>query len=179
MLVERDAAVPMRDGVCIFVDVFRPPAGAPAPPIIAWSPYGKHAPVSYDLFPNSGVRKEWVSRHAGFEAPDPVYWVGHGYAVVNVDPRGLWYSEGEATFLGDQEAEDVYDLVEWAGTQPWSNGRVGMSGVSYLAMVQWRAAPLRPPHLAAINPWEGVSDLYREYAMHGGIPAVAPAASRR
>jgi uncharacterized protein len=170
MLVERDAAVRMRDGVRIFVDVFRPPAAAEAPVIVAWSPYGKHAPVSYDLFPNSGVRKEWVSRHAGFEGPDPAYWVAHGYCVINVDPRGLWYSEGEANFLGDQEAEDVHDLVEWAGTQPWSSGRVGMSGVSYLAMVQWRAAGLRPPHLAAINPWEGVSDLYREYATHGGIP---------
>lgn len=171
MLVERDVAVPMRDGVRILVDVFRPPgAGAGVPVIVAWSPYGKHAPVGYELFPNSGVRAEWVSRHAGFEAPDPVHWVGHGYAVVNVDPRGTWYSEGEATFLTDQEAEDVYDLVEWAGTQPWSNGRVGMSGVSYLAMVQWRAAALRPPHLAAINPWEGVTDMYREFCGHGGIP---------
>jgi predicted acyl esterase len=170
MLVERDVAVPMRDGVRIFVDVFRPPVGGPAPVIVAWSPYGKHAPVGYHLFPNSGVRSEWVSRHAGFEAPDPVYWVAHDYAVINVDPRGTWYSDGEATFLSDQEAEDVFDLVEWAGTQPWSSGRVGMSGVSYLAMVQWRAAALRPPHLAAINPWEGVTDMYREFCGHGGIP---------
>jgi predicted acyl esterase len=169
MLVDRDVAVPMRDGVRIRVDVFRPPGAAASPVIVAWSPYGKHAPVGYELFPKAGVREEWISRHAGFEAPDPVSWVGHGYAVVNVDPRGLWNSEGEATFLGDQEAEDVYDLVEWAGTQPWSSGRVGMSGVSYLAMIQWRAAALRPPHLAAINPWEGVTDLYREFCGHGGI----------
>ena len=72
--------------------------------------------------------------------------------------------------MSDQEAEDCYDLIEWAGTQSWSNGKVGMQGVSYLAWTQWRVAALNPPHLAAINPWEGVSDFYREFAYHGGIP---------
>lgn len=78
-----------------------------------------------------------------------------GYAIVNPDPRGTWYSEGDATFLSPQEDEDFYDLIEWAGTQPWSNGKVGLSGVSYLTSSQWRVAGLKPPHLAAINPWEG------------------------
>ena len=68
------------------------------------------------------------------------------------------------------EALDCYDLIEWAGTQPWSTGRVGLSGVSYLASIQWFVAALAPPHLAAINPWEGWSDTYREVARHGGIP---------
>ena len=72
--------------------------------------------------------------------------------------------------MSEQEAEDCYDLIEWAGTQSWSNGKVGMHGVSYLAWTQWRVAALNPPHLAAINPWEGVSDFYREFAFHGGIP---------
>jgi hypothetical protein len=72
--------------------------------------------------------------------------------------------------MSEQEAQDCYDLIEWAGTQSWSNGKVGMSGVSYLAWTQWRVASLNPPHLAAINPWEGVSDFYRELAFHGGIP---------
>jgi predicted acyl esterase len=170
MLIEYDTAVPMRDGVEIYVDVFRPDSGAVAAVLVAWSPYGKHAPVGYDIFPRSGVRKEWVSRYAGFEGPDPLYWVGHGYAVVNADPRGMWCSQGDGTFWSPQEGDDVFDLIEWAGTRPWSNGRVGMSGVSYLAMVQWRAAASCPPHLAAINPWEGVSDLYREMTHHGGIP---------
>ncbi|HLH70681.1 MAG TPA: CocE/NonD family hydrolase [Candidatus Dormibacteraeota bacterium] len=170
MLIEYDTAVPMRDGVRIYVDVFRPPSEEPAPVLVAWSPYGKHGPVGYHLFPNSDVDPAWVSRHAAFEAPDPAYWVRHGYAVINVDPRGTWCSEGEATFWSPQEAEDLYDLVEWAGTRPWSNGRVGMAGVSYLAMVQWRVAAAGPPHLAAINPWEGVTDLYREMTHHGGIP---------
>ncbi|MEP6751307.1 MAG: CocE/NonD family hydrolase [Candidatus Dormiibacterota bacterium] len=170
MLIEYDAPVRMRDGVEIYCDIFRPEGDEPAPVIVAWGPYGKHGPVKYAIFPNHGVDPAWVSKYAGFEAPDPVYWTRHGYAVINVDPRGTWNSQGDATFYSAQEALDIYDLIEWAGTQPWSNGKVGMSGVSYLAIVQWRAAAEQPPHLAAINPWEGVSDRYREMAYHGGIP---------
>ena len=170
MLIEYDTAVRMRDGVEIYVDVFRPEGDARVPVMVAWGPYGKHAPVKYDIFPNHGVDPSWISKYAGFEAPDPLYWTRHGYAVINVDPRGMWNSQGDATFYSEQEAKDVYDLIEWAGTQPWSNGKVGMSGVSYLAIIQWRAAAEHPRHLAAINPWEGVSDRYREMAYHGGIP---------
>jgi predicted acyl esterase len=170
MLIEYDVAVAMRDGVEIYADVFRPEGDDPAPVIVAWGPYGKHGPVKYAIFPNHGVDPAWVSKYAGFEAPDPLYWTRHGYAVINVDPRGMWNSQGDATFYSAQEAMDIYDLIEWAGTQTWSNGKVGMSGVSYLAIVQWRAAAEHPPHLAAINPWEGVSDRYREMAYHGGIP---------
>jgi uncharacterized protein len=170
MLIEYDASVPMRDGVKIYCDIFRPEGGDPVPVIVAWGPYGKHGPVKYSIFPNHGVDPAWISKYAGFEAPDPVYWTRHGYAVINVDPRGTWNSQGDATFYSAQEAQDICDLIEWAGTQPWSTGKVGMSGVSYLAIVQWRAAAEHPPHLAAINPWEGVSDRYREMAYHGGIP---------
>jgi uncharacterized protein len=170
MVIEYDAAVAMRDGIEIYADVFRPDRVDPVPVIVAWGPYGKHGPVKYDLFPKHGIDPEWVSSYAAFEAPDPVYWTRHGYAVINVDPRGMWNSHGDATFYSSQEASDVYDLIEWAGTQPWSTGKVGMSGVSYLAITQWRAAADHPPHLAAINPWEGLSDRYREMAYHGGIP---------
>ncbi len=72
--------------------------------------------------------------------------------------------------MSPQEAEDCYDLIEWAGTQSWSNGKVGMHGVSYLAWTPVESGGANPPHLAAINPWEGVSDFYREFAFHGGIP---------
>jgi uncharacterized protein len=170
MVIDYDVAVGMRDGIEIYVDVFRPQTQDKVPVIVAWGPYGKHAPVKYDIFPNHGVDPSWVSKYAGFEAPDPLHWTRHGYAVINVDPRGMWNSQGDATFYSTQEAMDVYDLIEWAGTQAWSNEKVGMSGVSYLAIVQWRAAAEHPPLLAAINPWEGVSDRYREMAYHGGIP---------
>ena len=173
MLIERDVAVPMRDGVRILVDIYRPDeAKQGVPTLIAWAPYGKHSPRgTYARFHNNGgVKHEWVSRHAAFEAPDPLYWSRHGYAVINVDPRGTWNSEGKATFWSDKEALDYYDLIEWVAAQSWSNGKVGGSGVSYLAILQWQVAALRPPHLAAINPWEGYSDSYRERVKHGGIP---------
>lgn len=171
MLIERDVAVRMRDGVALNVDLFRPADEQPAPPLIAWGPYGKHGPTRYAVaYPDCGVDQDRLSPYAAFEAPDPAWWVPRGYAIVNVDIRGTWHSEGDATFLSPEEAQDYYDLIEWAGTQPWSNGKVGLAGVSYLASSQWRVAALNPPHLAAINPWEGWADTYREVVRHGGIP---------
>lgn len=171
MIIERDLAVPLRDGVELYVDLFRPADETPAPPIIAWGPYGKHGHTRYtDTYPNCGVDQDSLSHLTAFEAPDPGYWVPRGYAIINVDPRGTWYSGGQATFLSPEEADDYYDVIEWAGTRPWSNGKVGLSGVSYLTSSQWRVAETNPPHLAAINPWEGWADTYREVARHGGIP---------
>jgi predicted acyl esterase len=170
MIVERDVAVSMRDGVKIYIDLFRPVDAEPAPPLIAWSPYGKHSPNDPRRFPGSDVKMDAISSYTPFEGPDPMYWVPRGYAIIVADKRGNWYSEGRATFLSPDEAEDFYDLIEWAGTQSWSNGKVGLTGVSYLASSQWRVAELNPPHLAAFNPWEGWADTYREVARHGGIP---------
>jgi putative CocE/NonD family hydrolase len=104
-----------------------------------------------------------------WEAPDPAYWVPRGYAVVNCDLRGFGASDGRGNLLTDAEARDIYELIEWSATRPWSNGKVGMNGVSYLAISQYKAAALRPPHLAAICPWEGFSDVYRDFARPGGI----------
>jgi uncharacterized protein len=90
--------------------------------------------------------------------------------MMQTDVCGMHKSQGHAGVLTDRDAEDYYDVIEWAASQPWCDGGVGLSGASYLAMSQWRVAALRPPHLKAIIPWEGVSDLYREMAFHGGIP---------
>jgi uncharacterized protein len=173
--IERDLAVPMRDGVRLFANLFRPAAGGSYPVIMSVTPYGK------DKLPDrlavffmrlSGVKfgKLNCSRLTGFESPDPVYWVQQGYAVLQADVRGMHKSEGQAGVLRRQDAEDYYDLIEWAASQPWCTGRVGLMGVSYLCMSQWYVAALKPPHLRAIVPWEGVTDLYRELAFHGGIP---------
>jgi uncharacterized protein len=171
MVVERDVAVPVRGGVTVYADVFRPADERPAPPLIAWSPYGKHAGSQVtERYPDGGVAPGQLSQYAAFESPDPAYWTARGYAVVNADIPGSWYSGGDATFLSPEEAACGHDLIEWAAAQPWSNGKVGMSGVSYLTSAQWSIAATNPPHLAAINPWEGWSDTYREVARHGGIP---------
>ncbi|OGA19427.1 MAG: hypothetical protein A3G25_02885 [Betaproteobacteria bacterium RIFCSPLOWO2_12_FULL_63_13] len=173
MIVERDVAVPMRDGVKLYIDVHRP-AGKKSgrvPAIIAWSPYGKHRPFQYGYFyKEGGVRKEWISPYTNFEGPDPVHWVANGYAIIHVDLRGVWGSEGNAAYWCHDEGKDGYDLIEWVAARDWCSGKVGMTGVSYLAIAQWQIAATQPPHLAAINPWEGLSDMYREFAFHGGIP---------
>ena len=173
MYIERNVSVHLRDGTRIFVDIYRPDGAAglrDVPVLLGWSPYGKHNLSSRLAWPEAGIADGWISPYTAFEAPDPVYWCGHGYAVVYPDPRGSWYSEGELRHGGVGESEDCYDLIEWLGTRPWCNGKVGMSGVSYLTAMQWQAASLRPPHLAAINPWEGFTDWYREFCYHGGIP---------
>lgn len=171
MICEYDVGVVMRDGVKLYVNVFRPKAEGTYPVVLAWAPYGKHegADDYYAMLQGCGQSKALHSEYARFEGPDPAKWCPHGYVIVYVDPRGAWGSEGDLTFMSPQEALDGYDMVEWAGTQPWSNGKVGMNGVSYLGWTQWKIASMNPPHLAAINPWEGASDFYRELVFHGGI----------
>jgi predicted acyl esterase len=166
----RDVAVLLRDGTTIYIDIYLPIDAADAPALVAWSPYGKHGLKSLAIMPGADVEPGWVSEHVIWEGPDPAYWCPRGYAVVSPDPRGAWRSEGTLTFYSEQEAEDGYDLIEWVASQPWSNGKIGMLGVSYLAISQWLIASKRPPSLAAICPWEGVSDMYRESHYHGGIP---------
>jgi uncharacterized protein len=170
LIIDYDAAVPLRDGKKIYIDVYRPDAAGQFPVILAWGPYGKHGRIKNGTMVNSGLDDRIFNEYTKFEAPDALYWCRNGYIVINADIRGNWHSEGDLTFMSPQEAEDCYDLVEWAGTRSWSSGKVGLLGVSYLAWSQWKVAALNPPHLAAICPWEGVSDFYRELAFHGGIP---------
>ncbi|HWL61148.1 MAG TPA: CocE/NonD family hydrolase [Microbacteriaceae bacterium] len=170
MMLERDAAVVLRDGTRIYVDIYRPAVDAvDLPVLLGWGPYGKHW-VSERTFTGSEVDPAWISPFTGFEAPDPRYWCGHGYAVAFADPRGLWHSEGDFSHNGPQERDDLYDTIEWLGSREWSNGSVGMLGVSYLAGSQYQAAAAHPPSLKAISPWECFGDWYREFATHGGIP---------
>ncbi|MEV0248396.1 CocE/NonD family hydrolase [Nocardia sp. NPDC050712] len=166
---ETDVAVTLRDGVRIYVDICRPDAEERVPVLLAYGPYGKHNGFPPILGAGADIEPP-LPQGSRFEAPVPQYWVPRGYALLFADPRGTWGSEGDATFFSRQEAQDGHDLVEWAGTQPWSNGKVGMSGVSYLAITQYSVAATRPPHLAAINPFDGILDQYREAVFHGGIP---------
>ncbi|TDC95673.1 CocE/NonD family hydrolase [Actinomadura sp. 7K507] len=176
--VEYDVPVPVRDGAILRVDVYRPPGSSASPVIMSAHPYGKqYRPKQtrrgYRPFPNLRILPQSqpisFSAWTGWEAPDPAYWVPRGYAVVNADLRGWGTSEGTGTLLGADEGEDYHDLIEWVAAQPWSTGRVGLNGVSYLALSQWAAAATRPPHLAAICPWEGFTDFYRDVARPGGV----------
>jgi predicted acyl esterase len=171
-VIERNVAIPLRDGVRIFADIYRPAgtAGlADLPCLLSWSPYGKHARSNRVFWPHSGVDPAWLSPLTPFEGADPLAWCPRGYAVAVVDPRGAWLSEGDFHHNGAVEAQDCADTIAWLAEQPWSNGKIGMTGVSYLAAIQFWVAALAPPALAAINPWEGFTDWYREFAYHGGI----------
>ena len=113
MEIVRDVPVPMRDGVKIYADIFRPEGWTGTlPTLMTFSPYGKHGPKTFEMFPNSGVTKGAVSRHAVWEGCDPLHWTKRGYAVVNGDSRGSWASEGYLNILGPQESYDGYDLFE-------------------------------------------------------------------
>ncbi|MDT5067728.1 MAG: uncharacterized protein QOK02_3883 [Mycobacterium sp.] len=176
MVIEKNVAVTMSDGVTLRLNVFRPGDGA-APVVLSVTPYGKdNTPdrIGKLAMRLSGVRFGHLncSPMTGFESPDPLFWVQRGYAVVQADARGMHASGGVAGFLTDRDAQDYGDLIGWAADQPWSSGRVALSGVSYLCMSQWRVGALRPRGLAAIVAWEGASDLLRELAYHGGIPEI-------
>jgi uncharacterized protein len=175
IVLEKDVAVTLRDGVTIYVDVLRPAGAANVPVIVAWSPYGKSqgtAPSVTSLFAMIGIDNAAVSGLEKFEGPDPAYWCAQGYAICNPDPRGIAQSEGDSAMFGRQEGKDCHDLIEWLAVQDWCNGKVAMSGTSYLAISQWFTAAEQPPHLAAINPWEGLSDVYRDLVMRGGMPDI-------
>ena len=172
IVMEKDVLVTLRDGTVIYTDIFRPNDNEKHPAIMAWSPYGKEIGGQQldDVPMRSGVPLNATSGLEKFEGPDPAYWVAQGYVIINPDSRGAYHSEGNLNYWGSQNSKDGYDTIEWAASQPWSNGKIGMSGNSWLTVSQWFIAGEQPPHLAAIAPWEGFVDHFRETANRGGIP---------
>lgn len=169
---QRDVSLTLRDGTVVYVDVFRPTGAASVPAILPWGPFGKQIGCyALDDFPmRMGIPATTTSGLEAWEAPDPSYWCNHGYAIVSPDPRGAYRSDGDIMVYNRQEGRDGHDVIEWIASQPWCNGKVGMAGNSWLATAQWFIASECPAHLAAIAPWEGEADLYRDLMMTGGIP---------
>src|SRR5262245_22384399 len=129
--LEKDVAVPMRDGVILRADILRPEKEGRFPTLVYRTPYGKEfALKDYTTFQQA---------------------VERGYAVVVQDVRGRYASAGVFTPY-QNEGRDGYDTIEWAATQPWSNSAVGTFGLSYPGAVQWLAAVESPPHLKAMVP---------------------------
>jgi predicted acyl esterase len=154
MAHEDDVAVPMRDGITLLADVHRPAEPGRYPVLVAASPYPRQ-------IQNLGAP-------AGFiEAGASDFFVPRGYVHVIANCRGTSGSGGTFGFFDGQERRDMYDLVEWAAQQPWSDGNVGMIGISYFAGTQMEAAVERPPHLKAIMPIAGTFDLYESATHHG------------
>ena len=167
LLIERDVDVPMRDGARLKADVFRPDDGGKFPAILNLGPYQKDK-----LWVPPANLEEKATPNMNWETVTPEWWVPKGYAAVRVDGRGSGKSPGQCEPWSLAEAVDFYDAIEWAAAQPWCNGKVGLSGISYFAINQWFVANLQPPSLKAIMPWEGFADIYRDALFHGGILSV-------
>lgn len=172
MLMEKEVAIPTRDGDTLYANVFRPAAEARCPVVLCADVYGNDS-INMETVRFIGIASPGTyetSLFAPWEAPDPGFWVPNGYVLVKAGLRGSAGNVGRMDYFSETEAQDFYDIIEWAAAQPWSDGNIGTNGVSYLAMSQWRVGPLQPPSLKAMIPWEGASDIYREWCNRGGIP---------
>jgi uncharacterized protein len=169
--------IAMDDGLVLRSDVFRPIPDGTYPAILTYGVYAKGLafqdgyPLQWQkmITDRPEILEGSTGNYQNWETTDPERWVPHGYVVIRVDSRGAGWSPGFMDPNCAREIDDLYQCIEWAGTQPWSNGKVGMLGISYYASNQWRVAGKHPPHLAAIIPWEGQNDRYRDSGYHGGI----------
>jgi predicted acyl esterase len=177
MMIEWDAPIEMDDGIVLRADVYRPLGEGKWPVVLSYGPYAKgktfadsRAFAWKDLTTKRPyILKESSNKYVSWEVVDPELWVPDGYAIVRIDSRGMGRSPGFVDNYSPRETQDIYQCIQWAGTQPWSTGKIGMCGISYFACNAWHVAGLQPPHLAAIVVWEGAADHYRDQVYHGGI----------
>lgn len=186
-----DVRIPQSDGSFVTANVFRSKAALAAgrrlPVIMSAHPYDASLlpalgrtpfggpPQQYRTIPQA--RRPRFSTLTSWEAPDPNYWCAAGYAVVNMNMPGYASSGGRPSLFSQDQARAYWEAIEWVAAQDWSNGRVGLAGVSYLAISQYLVATCEhyggaPPALRAISPWEGVADFYREFFCWGGVGEV-------
>ena len=145
MRIDWDVAIPMDDGIVLRADIFRPTAEGRYPVILSYGPYAK------GLAFQEGYKGLWdrlvkaapevlegsSNKYQNWELVDPEKWVPDGYACLRINSRGAGHSPGYLDVWCERETQDLYQCVEWAGTQPWSSGKVGINGISYYAMNQW------------------------------------------
>lgn len=173
LITERDARIPMSDGIELSADVFRPDSPEKFPGILGIHPYPQQhqtAPIrpnsfSSVTFPHPGEEKGrgWI------ESGDPNFLCRRGYVQVVANVRGIGKSGGTYDFMGSKEIHDVAEVIEWIAKQPWCDGKVGMFGVSYFAWIQVFTAALNPPSLKCIFAPHGLTDFYRDWIYRGGI----------
>ena len=172
-VVQRDAKIPMSDGVKLSCDIWRPDRQGKFPAVLGFHCYHAGAQTG-PIRPASISTAQW--RHPGqertnasLESGDPVFFARRGYVHVVCNARGSGNSEGEWDLSGPQEVKDVYETIEWIAAQPWCDGQVAMFGVSYFAWIQLLVATSNPPHLKTIFcPW-GATDFYRDLFYRGGM----------
>ena len=161
--MEKDIYVPVRDGVRIAIDIFRPDARGKFPALLAMSGYGKDEVEL--LLPPQPLNRSAVW-DGNIEAGDFKDVVSRGYVHIIGDVRGTGHSEGE--FPGP-DGKDCYDIIEWIAQQPWCDGNVSMIGYSAFSAIQLRTAMEQPPHLKCIAVSHIGADAYRDYAYSGGV----------
>jgi predicted acyl esterase len=167
IIVEKDIMVPVRDGVRMAVNIYRPDAKGKFPALLAMGGYGKE--LQEVLIPPQPLNKSALW-DGNIEAGDTPNIVTRGYVHVIGDVRGIGMSEGEYPGIGaPQEGKDGADVVEWIASQPWCDGNVGMIGYSYYGNMQLRVAIQQPPHLKAIFASHLTADAYRGVAYSGGV----------
>jgi predicted acyl esterase len=177
MRIDWNVPITMDDGLVLRADVFRPVKDGQYPVILSYGPYAKNLafqdgyPSAWNIMAEKhpDVPAGSTNKYQNWEVVDPEKWVPHDYACVRVDSRGTGCSPGYIDHFSPRETKDFYDCIEWAGVRPWSNGKVGLNGISYYGINQWHVASLQPPHLAAMCVWEGSADWYRDMTHHGGI----------
>lgn len=181
MIFERNVGVTMTDGLNLRVNVYRPQKEGRFPVVMLYGPYGKDTRDA-DAPPYQAAWKKLIAKNPAlcqtsscrfirWEAPDPERWIPDGYVIIHADSRGSNASPGLLDPFSPRHTEDYATLITWAAHQPWSNGKVGLLGISYYAINQWQVAARQPEGLAAIIPWEGAFDHYRDISNHGGIPS--------
>jgi putative CocE/NonD family hydrolase len=174
MIIELNCDIPLKNGKDVTrCNVYRPAnADGGLPVIMTAGPYGKDIPYS-EFHKNSYAElpAQQKSKWSAWEVPEPTFWTKHGFVVVRVDEQGSGESPGFMDTMSDQTSSNFAEAIEWASEQSWSNGKVGLLGISYFAGSQWRVAARQPKGLACIIPWEGMHDYYRDRVRQGGILA--------
>jgi hypothetical protein len=177
MQIDWDCPIEMDDGLVLRADIFRPINKGKFPVIITYGPYAKGLPFQQG-YPSAwdrmvekhpDVTAGSSNKYQNWEVVDPEKWVSDGYVCVRIDSRGCGTSPGYIDHFSPRETLDFENCIEWAGQQKWSNGNVGINGVSYYGINQWQVASRQPKYLKAMCIWEGASDWYRDMTHHGGI----------
>lgn len=173
-IFEDNVKIKVRDGTRLNAAIIRPKSSEKFPAILGIHPYDpdQSPPIkTVPFYPSTAgsLRSGPEKANGPYESGDSLFYSQRGYVHVICSVRGTGLSEGKYDFLGPQEVQDIYDVIEWIAAQPWCDGKVGMFGVSYFAITQKRVAALNPPHLKCIfAPW-AYTDPYRHSHYHGGI----------
>ena len=192
ILCEYDVRIPMSEGFSVTANIFRSKMAADknekVPVVMCAHPYNNHLtpalrktplggpPQQYRLIPQAGG-KPVFSKLTSWESPDPNFWIPAGYALVNMNLPGYANSEGPPSAFSEHQGKCYYEAIEWVAKQPWCSGKVGLNGVSFLAISQYYVAACQayggaPPSLCCISPWEGLTDPYRDIFAFGGLSDV-------